>query len=147
VAVAACPDGEVLHASCVAVAGRGLLISGASGSGKSTLALDLMAFGAMLVADDRVCLQRAGTALLASAPPAIAGLIEARGIGLLRARAATAPVPVAALLDLDRVETDRLPEPRLIRLLGCDLPLLHRPSHAHFAAAVLQFLKAGRCGQ
>ena len=45
-AVAACPDGEILHASCVAVAGRGLLIAGASGSGKSALALDLMAFGA-----------------------------------------------------------------------------------------------------
>ena len=103
-AVAACPDGEILHASCVAVAGRGLLIAGASGSGKSALALDLMAFGATLVADDRVCLQRAGAALLASAPPTIAGLIEARGIGLLRARAVTAPVPVAALIDLDRVE-------------------------------------------
>jgi len=43
-----------IHASCVAVDGKGLLITGASGSGKSALALQLMAFGAHLIADDRV---------------------------------------------------------------------------------------------
>jgi HPr kinase/phosphorylase len=121
------------------------LITGASGSGKSSLALELMAFGAVLVADDRVCLQRVGEAVLASPPPATRGLIEARFVGLLRAP--WAPAPVLAVLDLDRVEAARLPEPRLIRLLGCDLPLLLRPGHAPFAAAMLQFLKAGSGGQ
>ena len=44
----------ILHATAVAVAGRGLLIRGASGSGKSGLALEMMARGAQLVSDDRV---------------------------------------------------------------------------------------------
>ena len=41
----------LLHASCVAVAGRAVLITGPSGSGKSSLALTLLAHGAALVAD------------------------------------------------------------------------------------------------
>ena len=43
----------ILHGSCVAVEGRGVLIVGPSGAGKSSLALALMALGAELVADDR----------------------------------------------------------------------------------------------
>lgn len=139
------PGGKIVHGSCVAVDGRGLLITGASGAGKSSLALELMAHGAVLVGDDRLCLHRIGDALHATPPPALRGLIEARFVGLLRAP--WAPAPVVAVLDLDRAETDRLPEARLIRLLGCDLPLLLRPpNHAAFAAAVLQFLKAGVAG-
>ncbi len=47
-----------LHASAVAVDGRGCLITGASASGKSTLALEMIALGAELVADDRVDVRR-----------------------------------------------------------------------------------------
>lgn len=143
---AACPGGEIVHASCVAWDGRGLLIRGASGCGKSALALQMMALGAELVADDRTCLRADGGQVLAACPPAIRGLIEARGIGLLRADPAPAPVPLAAVLDLDRTEPDRLPPPRQATLLGCDLPLFGDPGHAHLAAAMLQFLKAGRHG-
>jgi len=49
---------EIRHATTVAVAGRGLMIEGPSGSGKSALALELMAFGAELVADDRTRVAR-----------------------------------------------------------------------------------------
>ena len=73
-----------LHASAVAVEGRGCLITGAAGSGKSTLALEMVALGAELVADDRVDIRRSGKALLLSAPASIAGLVEARGVGILR---------------------------------------------------------------
>ncbi|PIY73077.1 MAG: serine kinase, partial [Rhodobacterales bacterium CG_4_10_14_0_8_um_filter_70_9] len=80
--------GGAIHASCVAwaVAGkaRGLLILGASGAGKSALALELIALGAALVADDQVALRRVGEAVVAAPPPPLAGLIEARGLGLLR---------------------------------------------------------------
>ena len=69
-------------------AGAALLILGASGRGKSALALGLMAAGATLVADDRTHLHaRRRRQLVASAPAAIAGLIEARGIGILKAEA------------------------------------------------------------
>lgn len=83
-----------LHATTVAIEGRGLVILGPSGAGKSTLALELMATGAVLVADDRTDLARQGDALIASVPQALAGRIEARGIGILGARE-YGPVPVA----------------------------------------------------
>src|SRR5262245_61986603 len=73
----------LVHGSAVAWGGRGLLILGASGRGKSALALALTATGAALVADDRVEIVRRGRALVARAPAALAGLVEARGIGIL----------------------------------------------------------------
>ncbi len=137
------PPETILHASCVALAGRGLLIAGASGRGKSSLALRMMALGADLVADDRVALRRSGDAVLASAPAAISGLIEARGLGLLHADPA-GPVPVLALLDLDRDETERLPPARHRDLLGRPVTLLFRVEAPHFPAALVQFLKTGQ---
>ncbi|MDX5349528.1 MAG: serine kinase, partial [Paracoccaceae bacterium] len=47
------PGPQIVHATSVAVDGRGLLILGPSGAGKSSLALRLIALGARLVADDR----------------------------------------------------------------------------------------------
>ena len=76
----------LLHASCVAISGRGVLIIGPSGSGKSALALQLMAFGASLVADDQTELTVQGGTLIARCPPTMSGLIEARGLGILRAQ-------------------------------------------------------------
>ena len=131
----------ILHASCVAVGRRGLLIMGASGSGKSALALQLMALGADLVADDRTVLCQRGEGLSARAPDAIAGMIEARFVGLLRAAVTTA-APVAAV-DLDRAETTRLPPSRTCDVMGVRLPLFLRVDGPHFAAAMLQFLRAG----
>ncbi len=136
------PPDRILHASCVAVAGRGLLITGASGRGKSALALQMMALGAALVSDDRVALSRRDGAVIAAAPPAIAGLIEARGLGLLHA-APAGTVPVFALLDLDRDEPDRLPPARTVDLLGQPVTLLWRVEAPHFPAALVQFLRTG----
>jgi HPr kinase/phosphorylase len=79
-----------IHASCVDFGGCGLLIRGASGAGKSRLAhilihqAPLFGLKAVLVADDRVALERRENALFASAPEAIAGLLEVRGLGLAR---------------------------------------------------------------
>ena len=134
----------VLHASAVAVAGRGLLIRGASGSGKSGLALQLMALGADLVADDRTVVTRRGGTLWLSAPDPIRGLIEARGLGLLRA--ASMEAGLAAVLDLDVAETLRLPEERHVTLLGQDVPLLHNSASPHFSAALLLYLRTGSEG-
>ncbi|WP_111732134.1 HPr kinase/phosphorylase [Roseovarius amoyensis] len=139
------PDvGElVLHASCVAIDGRAVLIRGASGSGKSGLALQLMALGAGLVADDRTRLWRNGAALMADAPATLRGRIEAREVGILTAPAA-GPAEVVLVVDMDTVETDRLPPMRRMPIHGVGLPLVRKSHLAHFPAAILTYLKGGR---
>jgi HPr kinase/phosphorylase len=134
---------QPLHASAVALNGRAALITGPAGSGKSALALDLIALGARLVADDGVILRRVGDRLLARAPEPIRGLIEARGVGLLRADPLD-DVPLALVVDLGRTETDRLPPHRTTELQGITLPLLHKVASPHFTAAVRQYLAGGR---
>ncbi|WP_276718301.1 HPr kinase/phosphorylase [Pseudooceanicola nitratireducens] len=137
------PATLTLHASTIAWDGRALLIEGPSGAGKSGLALALMAYGAQLVADDRTILTRDGDALIAQAPDTIRGRIEARGMGILKADPA-GPTPVAAIVTMSDVETDRLPPRRSRNLLGIPLPLLHYVESPYFAASLLQYMKGGR---
>ncbi len=136
-------DSACIHATSVAVQGRGLLIIGASGSGKSLLALRMMALGADLVADDRVDLRRDEGAVIAAAPKRIAGLIEARGIGLLHA-APCGPVALDFVLDMDQTQPARLPEPVTLQLLGHYVPLLFGAGVPNLAEALMQLLKMGR---
>lgn len=132
------------HASCVALDARAaLLIIGDSGSGKSTLALSLMALGAHLVADDQTELTVVDGQIHARAPSTIAGKIEARGVGLLAAQPLARAI-VRGVVDLSRVETDRLPPHHSTDLLGIALPLLLRVEGPHFAPALIQWLKGGR---
>lgn len=132
-----------MHATTICHAGRGGLIIGASGTGKSGLALQLLALGARLVADDRTRLWRADEALMADVPEAIKGRIEARGVGILTAPA-TGPVPVALVIDMDRVETKRLPPNRTLRILDHELPLIRKVESPCFPAAILLYLNGGR---
>jgi HPr kinase/phosphorylase len=132
-----------LHATCVAVEGRGVLISGPSGCGKSSLALALMAHGARLVADDRVTLSLRDGALWAECPPAIAGMIEARGIGLLAADA-LGGAEVMVAVDLGQVEEARLPPLRTVTYLGRTVALVLGQAGPHFPAALLHYVRAGR---
>ena len=136
-------DAAILHGTCVAVAGRGVLIVGAAGSGKSGLALQLIAFGAQLVADDRTQLVRESARVIASCPEPIRGLIEARGVGILRLPSATA-APVALVVDMDRTDDHRLPPHRTHALLGRNVPCLHKSAHPHFPAAVLSYMTGER---
>lgn len=111
---------ENIHASCVAIDGRAVLIVGDSGAGKSDLALRLIDRGAVLVSDDQVLLTVEGERLVASAPDTIAGKIEVRGIGIVPILAQS-PMPVALLIELATPE--RMPEPRSRRLCGIDVPV------------------------
>ena len=134
---------QLMHASCVALDGRGVLIMGASGSGKSALALQLIAYGAALVADDQTQITLQDQQLIATCPPQLSGMIEARGIGLLR----SAPCPAAVItlaVDLDQTETHRLPPHRITYLLGVQLPLVLGAQSNHFPASVLCYLKGAR---
>lgn len=134
-------DSENIHASCVAIAGRGVLILGASGTGKSALALQLLAYGATLVADDRTDVTRRGAELIADVPARIAGLIEARHVGLLRLPHG-GPVPLALAVDMDREETARLPERHEYLLQGVALPCFHKCDSPHFPAAIHLYMTA-----
>ena len=113
---------ETIHASCVAIGGRAVLIAGRSGSGKSDLALRLVDRGARLVSDDYTILKAEGGRLLAAAPETIAGRMEVRGVGLAEFEA-VADVPVALFIDLDRAP-DRLPEAETVVLAGVSIPSL-----------------------
>ncbi|MFT9435614.1 HPr kinase/phosphorylase [Acetobacter syzygii] len=95
-----------IHGSCAARDRQGVLLLGPSGIGKSDLLLRLVDAGYDLVADDRVDLEGDR----ASAPTALAGLIEVRGIGIVRMPflAATRVVLAVRLVGV-KDRPDRLP--------------------------------------
>ena len=114
---------ETLHASCVAIGGRAVLITGASGSGKSDLSLRLIDRGFTLVSDDQTIVRRAGDQLIACAPATIAGKLEVRGIGIVD-MPTVADVAVALIVELAS-DIQRLPDDDRERpLLGVALPLV-----------------------
>lgn len=110
---------SAVHACCVAMRGRGVLIAGPSGAGKSDLALRLIDRGADLVSDDYTLLTARDGTLHAAPPATIAGRIEVRGIGIVE-RPFVADVPVA--LWVEAGVPDRMPEPATKTVAGVALP-------------------------
>lgn len=102
-----------IHACCVAVGDEGVLILGAPGRGKSDLCLRLIhTHHAILVADDRVDLNAKDEQLLASCPANIKGLLEVRGVGILKLPALdNVVVKLVVQLVQDPSEVERLPQP------------------------------------
>ena len=104
-----------LHASALVVGEAGVLIRGPSGAGKSRLALALVAEArrnggfAALVADDRTLVTRHGGRLVARPHPALAGLAERRGLGILPVDHEPACV-LALVVDLVADWPARLPD-------------------------------------
>jgi len=105
------------HASCAARREpdggfSAVFLRGPAGSGKSDLLLRLLSAGFTLVADDQVMVEDG----MASAVPALAGILEVRGLGLFRLPfVAAAPVRLVVRLGIAPV---RLPEPELDEALG-----------------------------
>ncbi len=133
-------DLATVHASAVLVGSRAVLIRGPSASGKSQLALELLEAArtgvlrfAKLVADDRVHLEAVSGRLLARPPEALAGLIEVRGVGLLRVAHEPCAV-IGMVVDLAAPDAGRLPtaDQRRTEINGIGLPRL--PVAADFAA-------------
>ncbi|THD54356.1 MAG: serine kinase [Bradyrhizobium sp.] len=122
--------GASVHASAVLVGNRAVLIRGPSGSGKSHLAFDLILAGrsgqiapAMLIGDDRVHLGARGGQLIVRPAPALAGLIEIRGLGIRRCDYVN-EAPVGLVVDLEAADAARLPAPEalLAHISGIQLP-------------------------
>lgn len=109
------------HGTCLRLRGTGVLLRGPSGCGKSDLALRLIDAGADLVADDRVELCLEDGQVVAAAPAVLAGLLEVRGVGIVRLPALPS-CPVGLVVDLvPRDAVERLPPGEAAVLL--DRPL------------------------
>lgn len=124
------PERASIHANALWLGETGLLIRGPSGSGKSALSLELIGLAcahgdfASLIADDRVLIESRNGRLLARPHPQIAGMIEARGMGVLRLPHEPCGV-IHALVDLTTPPlVARLPEDEAgtATLLGVSLP-------------------------
>jgi HPr kinase/phosphorylase len=94
-----------MHGSCVAKDGDAVLLVGPPGSGKSDLVLRLLACGFELVADDQVTITNG----VASGPAELAGLLEVRGLGIVRLPY-RANARLVLVVDLDG-RADRMPMP------------------------------------
>jgi len=135
-----------VHASAVLVGARAVLIRGPSGAGKSRLALELIDAAragrlplARLVGDDRVQLESVNGRLLVRPAQALAGLIELRGVGILRREYEPCAV-VGLVVDLDAKDAQRVPDKPTIEVNGINLPRLAVASGAAALPAALALL-------
>ncbi|HKT53586.1 MAG TPA: HPr kinase/phosphorylase [Caulobacteraceae bacterium] len=101
---------------------RGALIEGPSGSGKSDLMLRALGEGWRLVADDRVLVWADDGRIYGRAPAPLAGLIEARGLGVLPAPGRAFAEITLAVVCAPSGEVERWPEAARLRLLDLALP-------------------------
>jgi serine kinase of HPr protein (carbohydrate metabolism regulator) len=143
-----------IHASAVLVGRKAALIRGPAGSGKSQLVWDLLqaaAQGALpfarLVADDRAHVELCAGRLLVQPAPALAGMIEIRGLGILR----MAYEPLAAIglvVDLAADDAVRHPDPKVQQTVieGVSLPRLAVAAGMSALPAVQAFLKGSPAG-
>lgn len=100
-------SGELLYATAVAINDEGVLLSGPSGSGKSDLALRLIDRGAVLISDDGVLIEPGKPRPILRTAPNIAGMIEMRGVAIVKMPFADGvPLRLVVLL---ADEPDRLP--------------------------------------
>ncbi len=124
----------LLHGSAVSLGGKGVLLLGRSGGGKSDLALQMIDRGAILIADDQVRIDREGNCLVAKPPAKLAGLIEVRGVGILRLPHTKNRLDLAVDLDLDG-EEERLPAPKTLSYCGLNLRQIQINSRCASAVA------------
>lgn len=130
-----------LHASCISIGGKGVLVVGASGSGKSDMCLQLIDAGAVLVADDRVILERSAQGeVTARAPARLQGMMEVRGLGVI-----TMPwepvVPLALVVEAAE-EPERLPPEETREFFGVQVPCVRLNLLHHSACAKIRLALA-----
>ena len=108
---------KTIHASAMLVGARAVLIRGPSGSGKSSFVLALLRAGqsgtfpfVRLVADDRAHVSAVNGRLMVRPAQSLAGLVEARGLGILRFPYEPAAI-VGSVVDLGVPDLERMPPP------------------------------------
>ncbi len=117
-----------------------VLLRGPSGVGKSDLAFRLIEGGGTLICDDQVLLERHQDMVMAKTEEVIRGLLEVRGLGLIRYP--TAPATCLRLVvDLAaRADIPRLPDWISTAILGVNVPLLRL--HAFDMSTPQKIIKA-----
>ena len=134
---------SLIHATCVALFGRGVLIRGPSGAGKSDLALRLVDDGAELVADDYCEAVVRDGQLVVSAAPRLNGKIEMRGYGIVRLPHREFAT-IALVVDLmPETAIARIPDTDACSVEGVQLPWLALDALSASAAAKVRLALRG----
>jgi HPr kinase/phosphorylase len=143
-------DTATIHASAVLIGPKAALIRGPAGSGKSQLVWDLLRSAlpfTRLVADDRAHVEACAGRLLVRPAPALAGMIEIRGLGIRRL-AHEGVAAVGLVVDLAAEDAPRYPDQEAGKTVigGVSLPRLAIAPGIPALPIVLAFLKAPSAG-
>jgi len=102
----------------------GALVEGPSGIGKSDLALRAIAAGFRLVADDRTVVFASGGRPYGKAPESLRDKLEVRGLGIVTVPAVAQCRIGVVVRCVDAAQAvERMPQTRLERLAGLDVPV------------------------
>ena len=126
-------DQALIHATCLALGDKGILIIGPPGSGKSDLALRLIdssgsgigteVMTAKLVSDDQTLVTRRGDLLFGTSPATIRGKLEIRGVGVVDVPFQR-ETPVSLIVSLKPVtQIERMPPKTSKSPLYCGISL------------------------
>ena len=131
-----------IHATCINLNSKGILLLGDSGAGKSDLALRLITlFSASLVSDDRTDVVRISDKIKAKAPDVLKGLLEVRGVGIVNFEYME-ETTVDVVIKLEPEKQERLPEKQYYELEGIKLPLFKiNPFEVSAPSKVLSILR------
>ncbi|MBR3358371.1 MAG: HPr(Ser) kinase/phosphatase [Solobacterium sp.] len=140
---------DTMSGVLMSVYNKGVLLVGESGMGKSETALELIRDGHVLIADDRVDVQRIHNSIFGHAPKFLKGLLEIRGIGIIdvekmfgaSALSESTKIDLVISLepydpekDYDRIGDDK---PKYTQVLDVQLPTIVLPLSAGRNVGVL----------
>ena len=112
-----------IHATCVSINSKGVLILGDPGSGKSDLALRLITmFSAKLVSDDRTDVFNDSGFIKAKPPKILRGLLEVRGVGIIK-QEYLKETKVDLVIKLTNEKIERMPLPQNYNIEDVELPM------------------------
>lgn len=128
-----------IHGTSVAIENNGILITGESGTGKSDLALRLIDSGATLIADDITICVLTKKEILLYPDEQIKGIIEIRGIGLIRVQYIEG-IKLKLIVDLNKKKLHRFPVREDKKtILGVKTPVVFLSGNEASAVAKVKF--------